>query len=881
MLIREYSQDVLLETKSRRSRVDAIMDVELCKEMICIETQKYLRSPPSSDTEPPLSISGQLGIEAICPVILETNDAERDVEVNGRSPSTCKDRLSPSSTTHWQWSVKSSLEIEDAQQMNDIFVDNDLADLPSLMVLPLQQHELMSQYQTSTVSTSIIVIECPDLPRILEPRVHLGPQLPPEFSWCVFYRIRCPMSSVKCESKISGLCRQDLLLNRLRGGGDSKFRISDKAVEDSFTILPRFRPYVQFPESAVRSGLGSGIELNAGSDGDHPSDTHDDIAGQSMAGITRLAENTLFGDMVWDRSQPAIARSAPVRTTWDTGDAGKRSMAGIDRSGNTSNRNVEMWDSSPPAIEPSTPIRTASCDTGEVDKRSTAGIAPSRRPTSYIDVETWDSSPPDMVRATLVRTASHNAGEVVEQSMAGVNSLRLNKSYIDVETWDSSPPDMTRATSARTESRDTGAIKEHTRLGDDADNHNDRPNKAVAQAQQAVKNSTHRYPGPNFFADFQDIAYQQAQPSHPYKGLENVELQSQRPPIASTPNYMIPPANAVGPPLRLEDAACRGRQYGSAPSFYDAVYSDTVQLVPGPTAMLLRLNLPPLRNQDYNPMLDRSPTATQLQQVVSGPLDSGKQYHKPVVEKEDVVPFTSQRNIRPGVPQPHHHTSYPISSATTPNISNSILPYLTIIDPSTGACAGPRLCMLPPPHAHYTPQNIFPKPLTIGELVNFATAQPGIPVSNPQTHALAARLSTWQQNAAHASLAPQLQGRTLPVPQNTALIAQLGAAPFVLRQQWLLRSHVVEPQTRSRLTPYQSALSPQIYSSGVYPQGRTQGRSRGRGCDRVIESRDLPFPRMIGHFNRDLGIMNGFTSVNNPRDSGIRAREAVSSGEET
>ena len=638
------------------------------------------------------------------------------------------------------------------------------------MVLPMEQHEILSRNWTSTiarsagcaglestVSASEIVTQRPNLPSFLEPIVNLCPPLPPQLWRCGIHSSQSPMSFVKCESQTSALCRGDLLLNRICGGGDFKCRISDKAAGDSFTALPRFRPYLQFPESAVRferPRLEPGVESNAGSDIDIPNEIHDDPAEHSMAAINPSPENT-----------------------------------------------------------------------------------------SYIDVAMWDNSPPDKTRATSVPTASRDTGKVAEHSMAGINPSPRNTSYIDVETWDSSPPDMIRATSARTESRDTGEVDEHTRLEDSADDHNDRPDKPVARAQRVIEKDARRCPEPRFSADFQDFAYQQAQPSDPYSGSENVELRSQGPPIASTPSYMIPPANAVGPPLPFEDAGRRGRRYGSAPSFYDAIYSDAAQAANGHT-MPLRLKLPPLTNQDYH-LLDQLPATNQFQQFISGPPGLNEQYHRPVVENQDAVPRTRQRNIRRKVPRPHHHTSFPISPAATLNISNSILPPSLLIDPSTGACAGPGFCTLPPPHAHYTPQNVLPRPLTIGEVVDFSTAQLSLSASNPQTHALAVGLSQWQQNATRANLTHQLQGRTLPVPQNTALIAQLGEAPYALRQQWLLRSQLVTPQMNPTLTPYQSALPPQNDPSGVLPQGR--------GRKRVIESRDPPAPRRLGYFDRKSG----------------------------
>ena len=104
--------------------------MELWKRTIFIEKQKDSGSPPNPDAELLSSMSGQLGFEARRTAIPGTKYAERDIEVDEGYRSTFRDTLWPIPITQCQSPSKLSPEIEDAQQMNDIFGDNDLAQLP-------------------------------------------------------------------------------------------------------------------------------------------------------------------------------------------------------------------------------------------------------------------------------------------------------------------------------------------------------------------------------------------------------------------------------------------------------------------------------------------------------------------------------------------------------------------------------------------------------------------------------------------------------------------------------------------------------------------------------------------------------------------------------
>ena len=734
MLIRVFSQDVLLETQPHRSLADVIVDVELRKRIISKEWQNHLGTLPIPKAELLPGSSGQLGFEAGLTAIPGTNNVERDIEADGRHQCIFRETLWLTPMTPRQLPFELSKEIVDSQLMNYILRDDKMTRLPSLGMLPVQQHEMLPQRWTSTimrsaglagsestVSAPIIATQYPDLPIFLELKVNTCLPLPVQYSRCKIHSNWCPISVEKCERQVRGSGRGDLLLNRIRGGGDLQCQTSGKATEDSFTTLPQFRPYLQFPESAVRfenPGLRTGIEPNAGSDIEHPIEIHDDIAEHLMADIT-----------------------------------------------------------------------------------------PSPEYTSHIDVR------------------------------------------IKNRSQDSSPPDMTRATSARTDSRDAGEIDEHTRLGYSTDDHSNRSDKLVARTQRVVEKDTCRNPNPSCPADFQNFADQKAQPSDPHSGPENLEFRSQIPSIANTPDYMILPANAVGPPLHFEDAGCRRRQYGPAPSRYDAICSDAQQAAHGHTTPL-SLELPPLNTQNCHLMLDRSPLPDQLQQVMSGPAGLNEQHHRPVAQDRGAVPHAMQLNFLLEVPRPQHHTLFPVipySPDGTPTISNPVYRHSPFLDLSTAACAGPGFCMLPAPHAHYTPQNVLPKPLTIGDIVDFSTTQSSLLASNPQTHAQAIGLYQAQQNAELPNVTRQLQRQILPAPQNTSRMPQQPSAPYAFRPRGLLRSQVVTPQMYPTLNPSPLALPPQNDSSGVLRQGRTRCRSRGRGRWEILDSRDPPASHTLGY----------------------------------
>ena len=97
----------------------------------------------------------------------------------------------------------------------------------------------------STVSAPIIAAQRPDLPILLEPKVNLCPPLSPQYSRCRILSTQSLMSIDKSESDTRGSDREDLQLNRIRGGGDLQCKIPDKATEYSFTDRPNFTPYSQ------------------------------------------------------------------------------------------------------------------------------------------------------------------------------------------------------------------------------------------------------------------------------------------------------------------------------------------------------------------------------------------------------------------------------------------------------------------------------------------------------------------------------------------------------------------------------------------------------------------------------------------------------------
>ena len=122
-----------------------VTDVELWKKTVSKEWQTDLGTSPTPNAELLSNSPEQLGFEAQFIAIAETNNAERDVEVDGGHQCTFRETLWATPMSPRQLPFELPKESEDAQWKNNILRRNDMAGLPSLVVPPMQRHEMLPQ----------------------------------------------------------------------------------------------------------------------------------------------------------------------------------------------------------------------------------------------------------------------------------------------------------------------------------------------------------------------------------------------------------------------------------------------------------------------------------------------------------------------------------------------------------------------------------------------------------------------------------------------------------------------------------------------------------------------------------------------------------------